>query len=89
MKKLLVLISMLIVVISLFWYCFGCWTAVAGHSTSSVDRLIQTEAVWIPKTGTKYHSRPTCGNMKNPTRTSRQEAEWHGYEPCKNCYEND
>ena len=42
--------------------------------------------VWIPKTGSKYHSNPNCSNMKNPTQITIEEAENRGYEPCKKCY---
>ena len=42
--------------------------------------------VWIPKTGSKYHSRSGCSNMKNPSQVTKQEAERQGYEPCKKCW---
>ncbi|MBR2339093.1 MAG: hypothetical protein IKA63_06465 [Clostridia bacterium] len=42
--------------------------------------------VWIPKTGKKYHSKPNCGTMKNPSEVSLSEAEQRGYTPCKNCH---
>lgn len=45
-----------------------------------------TDMVWIPKSGSKYHSRSSCSNMKNPTQVSRSEAISRGYEPCKKCY---
>ena len=45
-----------------------------------------TDMVWIPKSGSKYHSRSNCCNMKNPTQVSRSEAISRGYEPCKKCY---
>lgn len=45
-----------------------------------------TDMVWIPKSGSKYHSRSSCSNMKNPTQVSRSEAIRRGYEPCKKCY---
>lgn len=45
-----------------------------------------TETVWIPKSGSKYHSRSSCSNMKNSTQVSRAEAISRGYEPCKKCY---
>lgn len=41
--------------------------------------------VWVPRTGSKYHSKPTCGNMKNPSSMSRSEAESRGFTPCKRC----
>lgn len=45
-----------------------------------------TVMVWIPKTGTKYHSRSGCSNMKNPSQVTKEEAVRMGYEPCKKCY---
>ena len=45
-----------------------------------------TDMVWIPKSGSKYHSRSSCSNMKNPTQVSKSEAISRGYEPCKKCY---
>ena len=46
----------------------------------------QTEMVWIPASGKKYHSRSTCSNMKNPRQVSLSEAQNAGYEPCKKCH---
>lgn len=45
-----------------------------------------TDMVWIPSSGTKYHSKSTCSNMKNPKQVTKEEAEEDGYEPCKKCY---
>ena len=42
--------------------------------------------VWIPKSGSKYHSRSGCSNMKNPTQVTLEEAIEKGYEACKRCY---
>ena len=42
--------------------------------------------VWIPNSGTKYHSKPSCSNMKNPTQVTKTQAEASGYTPCKKCY---
>lgn len=41
--------------------------------------------VWIPKSGSKYHSKSTCSNMKNPLQVTLSEAKDGGYEPCKKC----
>ena len=41
--------------------------------------------VWIPKSGSKYHSYSGCSNMKNPTQITRSQAEARGYTPCKKC----
>lgn len=42
--------------------------------------------VWIPRTGSKYHNKNSCSNMKNPSSVSLEYAQSHGYEPCKKCY---
>lgn len=41
--------------------------------------------VWIPKSGSKYHSKSTCSNMKNPLQVTFPEAKDGGYEPCRKC----
>lgn len=46
----------------------------------------QESMVWIPKTGSKYHSNSSCSNMKNPTQVTISDAISRGYEPCKKCY---
>ncbi len=46
----------------------------------------EEEMVWIPQSGTKYHSRPNCSNMKDPTQVTKEEAEAAGYTPCKRCH---
>ncbi len=42
--------------------------------------------VWIPQSGSKYHSDPSCSGMNDPTQISQAEAERRGFEPCKRCY---
>lgn len=42
--------------------------------------------VWIPKSGSKYHSHAGCSNMKNPSQVTQSEAEARGYTPCKKCW---
>ena len=42
--------------------------------------------VWIPRTGSKYHSKSSCSNMKNPSQVTQSEAVSRGYTPCKKCY---
>ena len=43
--------------------------------------------VWIPTNGgTKYHSKSSCSNMKNPIQVTKDEAIKQGYEPCKRCH---
>ena len=42
--------------------------------------------VWIPETGSKYHSKSGCSGMKNPRQVTVSEAERMGYTPCKRCH---
>ena len=42
--------------------------------------------VWIPNSGTKYHSKASCSNMKNPTQVTESEAKAKGYSRCKKCW---
>ncbi len=46
----------------------------------------QVTMVWIPKSGSKYHSDPECSNMKDPAQVSLSQAESMGYTPCKKCW---
>lgn len=46
----------------------------------------QGTMVWIPQSGSKYHSNPSCSGMNNPTQVSLSDAQSRGYEPCKKCY---
>lgn len=45
-----------------------------------------TEMVWIPSSGSKYHSYSSCSNMKNPRQVTLEEAQSMGYTPCKRCH---
>lgn len=47
---------------------------------------VKEQMVWIPKSGKKYHSNPSCSNMKNPTQVSVATALARGFTPCKKCY---
>lgn len=46
----------------------------------------QEEMVWIPASGSKYHSRSSCSNMSNPTQVTISQAQAWGYSPCKKCH---
>ncbi len=46
----------------------------------------QGEMVWVPRTGHRYHSKPNCGSMKNPTKMPIEKAKARGFTPCQNCY---
>jgi len=43
--------------------------------------------VWIPTHGgTKYHSNPTCSQMKDPLQVTIDEAIAQGFTACGRCY---
>lgn len=77
-------------------YATGDSSGAGGSTTSSTPSKEQSstnnnqaasgDMVWIPNSGTKYHSRSGCSNMKNPSQVTKQEAENKGYEPCKKCW---
>ena len=59
-------------------------------TSSSVDNSGSVEekdtVVWITESGSKYHSKPDCSNMKSPKETTLEDAQKEGYEPCKRCH---
>ena len=44
------------------------------------------QMVWIPATGSKYHRKASCSNMKNPSQVTKARAIELGYSPCSRCY---
>ena len=56
------------------------------QTPSNDNQAASGDMVWIPNSGSKYHSRSGCSNMKNPRQVTKQEAENEGYEPCKKCW---
>lgn len=46
----------------------------------------QEEMVWIPSSGSKYHSNSSCSGMTNPRQVTLSDAESMGYTPCKKCH---
>lgn len=54
------------------------------QNTASVNN--KEQMVWVSRTGTKYHSNPSCSNMKNPAHMTQSEAESLGRTPCSKCY---
>ncbi len=42
--------------------------------------------VWIPASGSKYHSHSGCSGMKNPTQVELEDAQARGYTACKKCW---
>ena len=58
-------------------------------STVTPDSTPNTEnvkMVWIPSSGTKYHSKPTCSGMNSPTQVALEYAINEGYTACKRCH---
>ena len=53
---------------------------------AAAQQQAQETMVWIPKSGSKYHSNPNCSNMSNPTQVPISTAKARGFEPCKKCY---
>lgn len=41
--------------------------------------------VWVPRSGSKYHSKSSCSNMKDPRQVTLAEALSCGFTPCKRC----
>lgn len=55
-------------------------------ATNTQATVPVTNTVWLSRTGSKYHSSPSCSNMKNPTETSLDNAIAQGRTPCSKCY---
>lgn len=58
----------------------------AEQPTPTAQIRTSGNTVWIPQSGSKYHSSPTCSGMKNPTKTSLSDALSRGYTACKRCH---
>ena len=60
-----------------------------GYSNIDNRREIQREPeeyVYISRTGSKYHGRPTCGRMKSSSKVTISKAKALGLTPCMKCY---
>lgn len=58
-------------------------------TTATTQRVTEKPAetmVWIPASGSKYHSKSSCSNMKNPSKVTKSYAIEMGYTACKRCY---
>ena len=56
------------------------------QNTNTNTNTNTSQTVYKSKTGSKYHSKPNCGSMKNGTPIDKDEAIKQGLEPCKNCH---
>ena len=43
------------------------------------------DTVWVTASGSKYHIKQNCSNMRSPKEISLEDAINEGYEPCKKC----
>lgn len=59
-------------------------SSAAQSSGSSAVSVSHT--VWLSRTGSKYHSKASCSNMKNPIRSTLEDAVAAGRTPCSKCY---
>lgn len=54
--------------------------------TSTTDDTQNEQMVYIPRTGSKYHSSSSCSRMKNPSYVSISSAIGQGYDKCSKCF---
>ena len=70
----------------------GNGSSLSSSESSSDDILIDngddtsSGMVWVPKSGSKYHSSSTCSGMKNPSYVTLSEAISSGYTACSKCW---
>lgn len=61
-----------------------------NNSTAKPNNTItddeRVEMVWVPSSGTKYHSKSTCSGMKSPKEIPLEDAIKEGYTACKRCH---
>ena len=56
------------------------------ESTVLTTQTVDLQMVWIPRTGTKYHSYAGCCGMDNPDEVTIIQAKAMGYTACSNCW---
>lgn len=60
-----------------------CKNKKTSNKTPAVNKNVKY--VWIPKSGTKYHYKKSCGGMRNPSKVKISVAKKKGYTACKKC----
>lgn len=58
----------------------------SGKSSGQASSSGVNDYVWIPATGSKYHSSASCSGMHSPRQVSISQAISMGYSACKKCY---
>lgn len=58
----------------------------SGKSSGQASSSGINGYVWIPATGSKYHSSASCSGMHSPRQVSISQAISMGYSACKKCY---
>lgn len=58
----------------------------AEKEAEAIAEAEQETMVWISRTGSCYHSKQSCSNMKNPTQVTLSKAQGMNKKPCKKCY---
>lgn len=61
-------------------------TTTTKKITTTKKTTTTEQMVWIPVSGSKYHSKASCSNMKNPSKVTKTRAIELGYSPCSRCY---
>ena len=61
--------------------------SITASTSESNTKPVQTETmVWLPQSGTKYHSRSDCSGMNGASEVTKSQAESNGFTPCKKCW---
>ena len=56
------------------------------NETTNSQEQSNSVMVWIPESGTKYHSRKSCSGMENPSQITEERAIELGYTSCSKCH---
>lgn len=64
----------------------GATTSNLNSEETTTEQETTEEMVWIPSSGSKYHSKSSCSGMKDPRQVPLSQAKNAGYTPCKRCH---